>query len=65
METYCSKQKPTSIHYRELKDFKNEAFIKDLKTLFSKLPHEEIVPFEALRKSKRSRLKYKKLISKF
>ena len=32
-------------------DFNNEACIKDLKALLSKSFHEEMVPFEALRKS--------------
>ena len=31
---YYSKKKPTFIHYRKLKDFNNEAFVKDLKALF-------------------------------
>ena len=33
MKMYHSKQKPSIIHYRKFKDFNNDAFIKDLKTL--------------------------------
>ena len=51
MRVYYGKQKLTIIHYRELMDFNNEACIKDLKALLSKSFHEEMVPFEALRKS--------------
>ena len=51
MKVYYGKQKLTIIHYRELMDFNNEACIKDLKALLSKSFHEEMVPFEALRKS--------------
>ena len=32
---YYSKQKPTIIHYRKLKDFNSDAFIKDLKNIIS------------------------------
>ena len=51
MEKYYSKQKSTIIHYRKFKDLNNEAFIKDLNAPLSKSIHEEIFPFEALRKS--------------
>ena len=51
MKMYYSKQKPTIIHYHKLKDFNSEAFITDLKALFSKSFHEEIIPFETLKKS--------------
>ena len=51
MKVYHSKQKPTIIHYHKLKNFENEAFIKDIKELLSKLFYGEIVPFETLRKS--------------
>ena len=51
IKVYYSKQKATMIQHRKLKDFKNEAFINDLKALFAKAFHEEIVPFETLRKS--------------
>ena len=37
------------IHYRKFKDFNNDAFIKDLKTLLSKSFNEETIPFQALR----------------
>ena len=39
MKMYYSKQKPTIIHYHELKDFNNETFIKDLNALLSKSFH--------------------------
>ena len=45
------KQKPTIIHYRKLKDFNNDAFIKDLRVFLQKSFQEKIVPFEALRRS--------------
>ena len=48
---YHSKQKPSIIHYRKFKDFNNDAFIKDLKTLLSKSFNEETNPFQALRES--------------
>ena len=51
MKVYYSKQKATMIQHRKLKDFNNEAFLKDLKAPFAKPFHEEIVPFETLRKS--------------
>ena len=50
-KVYYSKQKATMFQHRKLKDFKNKAFINDLKALFAKAFHEEIVPFETLRKS--------------
>ena len=48
---YYSKQKPSIIHYRKFKDFKNDAFIKDIKALLSKSFNEEAIPFQALRES--------------
>ena len=39
------------ICYRKFKDFINDAFLKDLKTLLSKPFNEETIPFEALRES--------------
>ena len=51
MKMYHSKQKPFIIHYRKFKDFNNDAFIKDLKTLLSKSFNEETIPFQALRES--------------
>ena len=51
MKMYYSKQKPSIIHYRKFKDFNNDAFIKDLKTLLSKSFNEETIPFQALRES--------------
>ena len=50
MKMYCSKQKPTIIHYRKFKNF-NDSFIKDLQTLLTKSFNEEAIPFQALRKS--------------
>ena len=49
MRIYYSKQKPSIIHYRKFKDFNNDYFIKDLKTVLSKSFNEEIIPFQALR----------------
>ena len=51
MKMYHSKQKPSIIHYRKFKDFNNDAFIKDLKTLLSKSFNEETIPSQALRDS--------------
>ena len=51
MKMYYPRQKPSIIHYRKFKDFDNDAFIKDLKTLPSKLFNEETIPFQALRES--------------
>ena len=51
MKMCYSKQKPSIIHYRKFKDFNNDAFIKDLKTLLSKSFNEETIPFQALRES--------------
>ena len=51
MKMYYSKQKLSIIHYRKFKDFNNDAFIKDLKTLLSKSFNDETIPFQALRKS--------------
>ena len=34
MKMYWSKQKPCIIHYRKLKDFNNDAFIKDLRLFY-------------------------------
>ena len=51
MKMYHSKQKPSIIHYRKFKDFNNDAFKKDLKTLLSKSFNEETIPFQALRQS--------------
>ena len=51
MKMYYSKQKPSIIHYRKFKDFNNDSFIKDLKTVLSKSFNEEIIPFQALRES--------------
>ena len=51
MKMYHSNQKPSIIHYRKFKDFNNDAFIKDLKTLLSKSFNEETIPFQALRES--------------
>ena len=48
---YYSKQKPSIIHYRKFKDFKNDAFIKDIKALLSKSFNEEAILFQALRES--------------
>ena len=50
MKMYHSKQKPT-IHYCQFKNFNNDAFIKDLKTLLSKSFNEEIIPFQTIRES--------------
>ena len=51
MKMYYSKQKPTIIHYRKLKDFQNDSFIKDLQTVLTKSFNEEAIPFQALRES--------------
>ena len=51
MKMYHSRQKPSIIHYRKFKDFNNDAFIKDLKTLLSKPFNEETILFQALRES--------------
>ena len=51
MKMYCSKQKPTIIHYRKFKNFNNDSFIKDLQTLLTKSFNEEAIPFQALRES--------------
>ena len=51
MKMYCSKQKPSIIHYRKFKDFNNDSFIKDLQTLLKKSFNEEAIPFQALRES--------------
>ena len=51
MKMYYSKQKPSIIHYRKFKDCKNDAFIKDLKTLLSKSFNGETIPLQALRES--------------
>ena len=48
---YCSKQKPTIIHYRKFKNFNNDSFIKDLQTLLTKSFNEEAIPFQAVRES--------------
>ena len=50
MKIFIVSKKPI-IHYRKLTDFKNDAFIKNLKALLSKSFLEEIVSFVALRKS--------------
>ena len=39
------------IHYRKVKDFNNDSFIKDLQTLLTKSFNEEAIPFQALRES--------------
>ena len=51
MKMYYSKQEPTIIHYRKLKGFNNDSFIKDLQTLLTKSFNEETIPFQALRES--------------
>lgn len=51
MKIYYSKQNHTIIHYAKLKDFNNEAFIKDLKVVSWKSFHEDVGPFETIRKS--------------
>ena len=48
---YYNKHKPSIIHFHKFKDFNNDAFIKDLKTLLSKSSNEETIPFQALRES--------------
>ena len=48
---YYSKQKPSIIHYRKIKDSKNDSSIKDLQTLLTKSFNEEVIPFQALRGS--------------
>ena len=45
------KHKPSIVHLYKLKDFNNEASIKNLKALLSKSFHEEKVPSEPLKKS--------------
>ena len=50
IKMYYSKQKPTVIHYRKFKDL-NDSFIIDLQTLLTKSFNEEVIPFQALRKS--------------
>ena len=47
MTMYYSKHKPSIIHYCTFKDFNNDAFIKNLKTLLSKSFNEETIPFQA------------------
>ena len=51
MKMYCSKQKPSITHYRKFKDFNNDGFINDFKTLLLKSFNEETIPFQALRES--------------
>ena len=51
MKLYYNKQKPSIIYYRQFKDFNNNAFIKDLKTLLSESFNEETIPLQALRES--------------
>ena len=48
MKMYYSKQKLSISYYRKFKDFNNDDFIKDLKTLLSKSFNEEAIPFQAL-----------------
>ena len=51
IKMYYSKQKPTVIQYRKFKDLNNDSFIIDLQTLLTKSFNEEVIPFQALRKS--------------
>ena len=51
MKLYYNKQKPSIIYYRKFKDFNNDAFIKDLKTLLSESFNRETNPLQALRES--------------
>ena len=51
MKMYFNKQKPSIIDYRKFKDFDNDVFMKDLKTLWSKSFKEETAPFQVLRGS--------------
>ena len=48
---YDNKQKPSIIHYRKLKAFNNDSFIKDLQSLPTKSFNEEAIPFQTLRES--------------
>ena len=48
MENYYRNQKATIIHYCKFKDFNNDAFINDFKTLISNLSNVEAIPFETL-----------------
>ena len=50
IKIFIVSKKPLIIHYRKLTDFKNDAFVKNLKALLSKSFLEEIVSFVALRK---------------
>ena len=49
MKMYFNKQKRSIIDYRKFKDFDNDVFMKDLKTLWSF--KEETTPFQVLRGS--------------
>ena len=41
MKTYYNKQKPSFVKYRKFKNFSNDAFLKDLKSLLSKFDNEK------------------------
>ena len=48
---YYNKQKPSVIHYRKLKIFCSDIFIKDTELLFSKTCNQQNVPFKILKES--------------
>ena len=48
---YYTKQKPSIAHYRKLKNFCNNSFIKDIELLLSKLCNQQNVPFKILKES--------------
>ena len=51
MKTYYNKQKPSIVKYRKFKNFSNDAFLKDLKSLLSKFDNEKNVPISSLKET--------------
>ena len=51
MKTYYNKQKPSFVKYRKFKNFSNDAFLKDLKSLSSKFDNEKNVPVSLLKET--------------
>ena len=49
MKMYYTKQKPSVVHYRKLKNFCNNSFIKDTELLLPKLCNKQNVPFKILK----------------
>ena len=57
MKTHYNKQKQSIVKYCKFKNFPNDAFLKDLKSLFSKFDNEKNVPFSSLEETVNKTLK--------